>query len=103
MNILLNDVTDMRTDMCIDMCVDTCAGISMQTCTDMCVHIHIDICGHVYRGAHRSLEELNLGLEGALNISDAMEALSSSLSMNRVPPGWAKVRLIVIHRSIPRS
>ena len=30
-------------------------------------------------------------MQGALNISDAMEALSSSLTMNRVPAGWAKV------------
>ena len=42
--------------------------------------------------ARLSLDELKLGLEGALNISDAMEALSTSLSMNRVPANWAKVR-----------
>jgi dynein heavy chain len=38
-----------------------------------------------------SLSELKLGLEGALNISDAMEALSTALQMNRVPGTWEKV------------
>jgi len=39
----------------------------------------------------RSLNELKLGLEGALNISDAMEALSLSLFLDRIPPNWEKV------------
>merc|ERR1711998_184773 len=40
--------------------------------------------------ARLSLEELKLGLEGALNISDAMEAMGNALALNRVPAGWAK-------------
>ena len=38
-----------------------------------------------------SLFESKLGIEGALNISDAMEELGKSLSMNRVPAPWEKV------------
>merc|ERR1712094_119210 len=34
--------------------------------------------------------ELKLGLEGALNMSDAMEALLSSLKMGRVPSNWTQ-------------
>jgi dynein heavy chain len=37
-----------------------------------------------------SLAELKLGLQGALNMSDAMEALQSSMSMNKVPALWNK-------------
>lgn len=36
----------------------------------------------------RSLEELKLGLTGALNISDAMETLSQALQFNKVPSSW---------------
>jgi len=36
------------------------------------------------------LNELALGLSGALNISDAMDALITSLFMNQVPPNWLK-------------
>ncbi|CAG9313552.1 unnamed protein product [Blepharisma stoltei] len=39
----------------------------------------------------RSLIELQMGLSGALNITDRMEALSNSLSVNRVPKGWEDV------------
>lgn len=39
----------------------------------------------------RSLQELKLGLEGALNISDAMEALGACLFINKVPASWEKV------------
>jgi dynein heavy chain, axonemal len=38
----------------------------------------------------RSLVEAKLGLEGALNISDAMEALMLSLTLNRIPANWVK-------------
>eukprot|EP00744_Colponema_vietnamica_P001609 GILI01002651.1.p1 GENE.GILI01002651.1~~GILI01002651.1.p1 ORF type:complete len:1110 (-),score=404.88 GILI01002651.1:160-3150(-) len=38
----------------------------------------------------RSLQELQLGLQGALNISDAMEALSNALFLGRVPANWEK-------------
>jgi len=42
-------------------------------------------------GAIRSqLNELALGLSGALNISDAMDALISAIFMNQVPPNWLK-------------
>jgi dynein heavy chain len=37
------------------------------------------------------LAELALGLTGALNISDAMDALINALSMNMVPPAWLKI------------
>jgi len=36
------------------------------------------------------LEELALGLSGALNISDAMDALINAIFMNQVPPNWLK-------------
>lgn len=39
----------------------------------------------------RSLTELEMGLGGALNITDKMEALSISLSLNRVPKNWEEV------------
>ena len=35
-----------------------------------------------------SLEDLRLGLTGALNITDAMESLTMSLSFNKVPGFW---------------
>jgi len=37
------------------------------------------------------LESLRLGLTGALNITDTMEALSQSLIFNKVPAPWEKV------------
>jgi dynein heavy chain, axonemal len=36
----------------------------------------------------RSLEDLRLGLTGALNITDSMENLQKSLSFNKVPASW---------------
>lgn len=36
------------------------------------------------------LNELALGLAGALNISDAMDALITAMFMNLVPPNWLK-------------
>merc|ERR1711871_268343 len=39
----------------------------------------------------RSLIELRLGLQGALNMSDAMEVLSESMFTGKVPPGWGAV------------
>jgi len=35
-----------------------------------------------------SLEDLKLGLEGALNMTDAMEELQRSLTFNKVPARW---------------
>jgi len=39
----------------------------------------------------RALAELELGLSGALNISDLMDALITNLSSNTVPPLWLKM------------
>jgi dynein heavy chain len=36
----------------------------------------------------RSLEELNLGLDGALNMSPAMEMVQTGIFKNGVPPSW---------------
>jgi dynein heavy chain len=36
-----------------------------------------------------SLEELELGLAGALNMTDSMEDLATALSLNRVPAPWS--------------
>jgi dynein heavy chain len=36
------------------------------------------------------LNELALGLSGALNISDSMDALITAMFMNQVPPNWLK-------------
>lgn len=38
----------------------------------------------------QSLESLRLGLIGALNITDIMEALSNALILNKVPANWEK-------------
>lgn len=35
-----------------------------------------------------SLEEISQGLQGLLTISEAMEAIIDSLSLNRVPTAW---------------
>ena len=37
-----------------------------------------------------SLNELDAGLKGQLNITDAMDQLGSSLSLNKVPDSWEK-------------
>jgi len=39
----------------------------------------------------RSLEELVLGLDGALNMSEGMEALQTAIILNRVPASWGAV------------
>jgi dynein heavy chain len=38
-----------------------------------------------------TLEDLRLGITGALNMSDAMELLSSCLTLNKVPSSWELV------------
>merc|ERR1719231_141143 len=38
----------------------------------------------------KSLEELTLGLDGALNMSDAMEEVQNGIFRNSVPPSWMK-------------
>jgi len=35
-----------------------------------------------------TLEDLRLGITGALNMSDAMELLSQCLTLNKVPASW---------------
>ena len=37
-----------------------------------------------------SLQDLDAGLKGQLNITDAMDGLSSSLSLNKVNEEWEK-------------
>ena len=37
-----------------------------------------------------SLFELDAGLKGQLNITDAMESLANSMALNKVPAEWAK-------------
>lgn len=38
-----------------------------------------------------TLEDLRLGITGALNMSDAMEILSQCLTLNKVPSSWESV------------
>jgi len=38
-----------------------------------------------------SLLELDAGLKGTLNITEAMEGLANALNLNRVPSSWATV------------
>jgi len=38
-----------------------------------------------------SLEDLRLGLTGALNMTDAMEVLMRFLNFNKVPETWSKI------------
>jgi len=38
---------------------------------------------------YTSLEELELGLAGSLNMTDTMESLAIALALNRVPDNWA--------------
>jgi dynein heavy chain len=38
----------------------------------------------------KSLEDLRLGLTGALNVTDQMEMLATALQFNRVPANWEK-------------
>lgn len=39
----------------------------------------------------RGMEELQLGLDGALNMSDKMEALAKGIATNSVPAAWMSV------------
>lgn len=38
-----------------------------------------------------SLKDLDAGLKGTLNVTEAMENLASALGLNRIPPSWQKV------------
>ena len=41
-----------------------------------------------FSNVRRSLEELTMGLDGSLNMSDAMEAVASGIFRNAVPGSW---------------
>jgi len=45
---------------------------------------------NILNSIRSQLAELELGLSGALNISDSMDALIGALFLNQVPPGWLK-------------
>merc|ERR1711972_541212 len=46
---------------------------------------------NILNSMRAQLSELELGLSGALNISDNMDALINSLNLNQVPPAWLKI------------
>jgi dynein heavy chain len=50
----------------------------------------MDVMNNLIAEIIRSLKELQLGFEGALTMSDAMDALKSSLYLDRIPPSWQK-------------
>ena len=50
----------------------------------------MDVMNNLIAEMIRSLKELQLGFEGALTMSDAMDALKSSLYLDRIPPSWQK-------------
>jgi len=56
---------------------------------DTVVQQEADVMNTMLLKIFTSLEELELGLAGALNMTDAMEALASALSLNRVPATWS--------------
>jgi len=35
-----------------------------------------------------SLGDLDAGLKGTLNMTEAMEGLAYAINMNQIPPGW---------------
>ncbi len=54
----------------------------------------------------RSMDELLLGLDGALNMSDKMEALARGISTNSVPALWMgcmSTRVQEVSRALPFS
>jgi dynein heavy chain len=50
----------------------------------------IDRMNTLLDSIRKTLSDLKLGLEGALNISDAMDNLANSLFLNKVPAIWEK-------------
>lgn len=38
-----------------------------------------------------TLEDLRLGMDGALNMTDVMETLLNCLTLNKVPDSWVEV------------
>lgn len=58
--------------------------VVMQECT---------IMNNLLKKIFGSLEELELGLAGALNMTGAMENLAEALNLNRVPGDWGKFYL----------
>jgi len=57
----------------------------------VCVLQEIERMNAVLTEMKRALTELELGLTGALNISDVMDTLISNLALNQVPPLWLKM------------
>jgi dynein heavy chain len=55
-------------------------NVALQECETMSLLLNI---------IRTSLEELELGLKGDLNMTDTMEKLAESLTINRVPANWA--------------
>merc|ERR1711871_748727 len=51
----------------------------------------VEMMNQLLSEIRRSLIELQLGLQGALNMSEAMEELQLALFTSIVPPGWRKV------------
>jgi len=56
---------------------------------DTVVKQESDVMNVMLLSIFTSLEELELGLAGALNMTDNMETLATALSLNRVPANWA--------------
>jgi len=50
----------------------------------------MDVMNNLLSEVMRSLEELKLGFAGELTMSDAMDALKTSLYMDRIPATWQK-------------
>ena len=51
----------------------------------------MDVMNRLLAEIVRSLKELQLGFQGELTISDAMEALRNSLYLDRIPQAWQKL------------
>ncbi len=51
----------------------------------------------------RSMEELQLGLDGALNMSDKMEALARGIALNTVPALWMSCMSTRVQEVLPLS
>ena len=50
----------------------------------------MDVMNNLLTEMSRSLKELILGFKGELTMSDSMDALKSSLYLDRIPPNWQK-------------
>merc|ERR1711871_1807889 len=61
----------------------------------------VEMMNQLLSEIRRSLMELQLGLQGALNMSESMETLQSSLFSTSVPPGWRKVAYASLKGLVP--